>query len=65
MSTAEVASALDVDRPELRASLAASHLVGIAVTRIILEIEPIASASLDEIAEIVSPTLQRYLAGDL
>jgi AcrR family transcriptional regulator len=56
-----VAERLAVDRPELRATLAASHLVGIAMTRIVIGVEPVASASVDEIAEFVAPTIQRYL----
>lgn len=48
-----------------RASLAASQMVGLAVTRYVLELEPVASATADELAAAIGPTLQRYLAGDL
>jgi AcrR family transcriptional regulator len=58
-----LAERLAVDRPALRATLAASHLVGIAMARIVLQVEPLASASIDEIAEFVAPTIQRYLTG--
>ncbi len=59
-----VAAELTVDRPELRASLAASHMVGIAMIRIVIGVEPLASADADEIVAIVAPTIQRYLTGE-
>jgi hypothetical protein len=31
------------------------------MTRIVIGVEPVASASVDEIAEFVAPTIQRYL----
>jgi AcrR family transcriptional regulator len=52
---------LSVDRPALRANLAASHLVGIAIVRIIVRVEPLASADVDEVVAFVAPTMQRYL----
>lgn len=55
-----VARALDLDRPQLRASLAASQLVGLAMLRYIIRLEPIASAGTDELVAWVGPTLQRY-----
>jgi len=56
-----IAAALQVDRGELRAALAASHLVGIAMARVVVKIEPLASLDPDELARIVGPVLQRYL----
>ena len=55
-----VARALDLDQPQLRASLAASQLVGLAMLRHIIRLEPIASAGTDELVAWVGPTLQRY-----
>lgn len=55
---------LATDRPELRANLAASHLVGIAMARIIVGVEPLASAPADEVVAFVAPTLQRYLTAE-
>jgi AcrR family transcriptional regulator len=55
-----VARALDLDQPQLRASLAASQLVGLAMLRYIIRLEPIASAGTDELVAWVGPTLQRY-----
>jgi hypothetical protein len=43
----------------------ASQLVGLAIVRYIIRIEPLASASSDELKTLVGPTLQRYLTGRL
>jgi AcrR family transcriptional regulator len=48
-----------------RASLAASQMAGLAVTRYLLTLEPVASATPDELAAAVGPVLQHYLTGDL
>lgn len=48
----------------LRASLAASHLIGVAVLRYVVGVEPLASASVDDVVAHLAPTLQRYLAPD-
>lgn len=52
---------LDVPDPTLRAELAASHMVGIALLRYVIKAEPLASVDTEEIVRLVSPTLQRYL----
>jgi AcrR family transcriptional regulator len=56
-----------LDRPDARqrAALAATQIVGLAMGRRVIGIEPLASMSLDELAAHVGPTIQRYLAGDL
>lgn len=56
-----VAAELDVPDPRFRAELAASHMVGIAILRYVIRVEPLASADPEEIIRIVAPTLQRYL----
>ena len=53
------------DRPDLRASLLASQVVGLALTRYVLKLTPVASASADDLAPLLGPTLQRYLTGAL
>jgi AcrR family transcriptional regulator len=53
------------DDPDLRAGLLASQVVGLAVTRYVLRLEPVASADADTLATAVGPTLQRYLTGPL
>jgi AcrR family transcriptional regulator len=56
---------LDVRDADLRVSLVGSQFVGLALMRYVARIEPIASASIDELAKSVGPTVQRYLTGDL
>jgi AcrR family transcriptional regulator len=60
-----VAGTLGTDNPELRATLVGSHMVGIAMMRYIIRLEPIASAEPEALIEAVGPTLQRYLTGRL
>jgi hypothetical protein len=57
---ARVASSLSLDRPELRAGLAGSHLIGLAILRYVIKLEPIASADRTELARAVGPSIQRY-----
>lgn len=56
-----VAADLDVPDPTFRAELAASHMVGIAILRYVVQVEPLASADPEKIVALVAPTLQRYL----
>jgi AcrR family transcriptional regulator len=56
-----IARALELDRPQLRASLAASQLIGLAMLRYVVKLEPLASAEPDEVAAWLGPTVQRYL----
>ena len=58
---ARVAEALELDQPRLRASLVGSQLVGLAVLRYVLKVEPLASAPRSRVAAWIGPTLQRYL----
>ncbi|MDQ6751988.1 MAG: TetR family transcriptional regulator [Actinomycetota bacterium] len=55
----------DDDGRRLRGSLLASQLIGLVLSRYILQLEPLASASHEEIVALVGPTLQRYLTGPL
>ncbi len=45
----------------LRASLIAAQLVGIAVLRHVIRVEPIAKASPDQIVPLVAPVIEHYL----
>jgi len=47
---------------ELRAGLAASQMVGLAMLRYIVEFPAVVRASHDELADLLGPTIQRYLA---
>ncbi|MFR9731675.1 TetR family transcriptional regulator [Saccharopolyspora sp. MS10] len=60
-----LARALEVDRPELRASLAASQLVGLGMARYVVRLEPLASADHDTVVAVIGPNLQHYLTGAL
>jgi AcrR family transcriptional regulator len=60
-----IADALGVPDGPLRAQLAGSHVLGVALLRHILRVEPAASADLETLVRIVSPALQHYLTGDL
>ena len=50
---------------DLRAELAGSQIIGLAVARYIIGVEPLASADVETIVAAVGPTIQRYLAGPL
>jgi AcrR family transcriptional regulator len=62
---ARIVARLRSDEPELRASLAASQMMGLVVARYVVRIEPLASLEPDEVVEVVGPTLQAYLTGPL
>jgi AcrR family transcriptional regulator len=49
----------------LRATLAGSQVVGLAMARYVIRVEPLASASTEEVVRTIGPTLQRYLVGRL
>src|SRR6266508_3552794 len=57
---ARVAKALELDHPQVRASLAASQLIGLAMLRYVVKVEPLASAPKADVAAWIGPTLQRY-----
>ncbi|PYE55433.1 TetR family transcriptional regulator [Deinococcus yavapaiensis] len=61
----EVAPALGTDRPEMRAILASTHLLGIAIARFVLHVEPLASLDREELVAILAPTIQHYLTAPL
>lgn len=48
-----------------RASLVASQLAGLAMARYVLRVEPLASATHDEVAAAVGPQVQHYLTGEV
>jgi hypothetical protein len=55
-----IAATLDVPRAKERAALAASHLLGLAVLRYIIKLEPIASMDREKLAREVGPVIQHY-----
>jgi AcrR family transcriptional regulator len=58
-----VAELIDSPDAELRISLVASQLVGLAMARYVLEIEPLNTAPIDDVVARIAPTIQRYLIG--
>lgn len=53
-------SALGIDDP-LRVTLAASQMIGIAVLRYVVKVEPIASAAVDEVVDLAAPSIRATL----
>ena len=60
-----LAVALGVPDAELRATLAGSQFIGLALMRYVGRVEPLASADVDTVAVAVGPTIQRYLTGEI
>ncbi len=60
-----IVKAVDGPQPALRATLVGSQLVGLAVVRYVVRVEPLASATGEQVVSAVAPTLQRYLTGPL
>jgi AcrR family transcriptional regulator len=58
-----VAGRLDLPDAQLRAELAAAQLVGIAMLRYVIRIEPLASVPAEEIIKRVIPVVQGHLTG--
>jgi AcrR family transcriptional regulator len=55
---------LDLDPAEVptRASLVASQLMGLAMMRYVIKLEPLASGPPEAVAAAIGPTIQRYVA---
>ncbi|MFD6326163.1 TetR family transcriptional regulator [Streptomyces sp. NPDC058442] len=58
-----IAGQLDLPDAELRAELAAAQLVGIAMIRYVIKMEPLASADPEQIVRRVAPVVQGHLTG--
>ncbi|MEV1069136.1 TetR family transcriptional regulator [Streptomyces sp. NPDC050263] len=58
-----IAAQLDLPDAELRAELAAAQLVGCAMLRYVMKVEPLASADLELIIARVAPVVQGHLTG--
>ncbi|WP_006246083.1 TetR family transcriptional regulator [Mycolicibacterium tusciae] len=52
------------EQARLRATLAASQLVGTAVLRYVMKVPPLATLSGDELVRVIAPTVTRYLTAD-
>lgn len=58
-----VSQFIDVPDAKLRVGLIASHLIGMALTRYVVELEPVASADLDTLVDRIAPAIQQYVSG--
>ncbi|MGW7239611.1 TetR/AcrR family transcriptional regulator [Streptomyces sp. NPDC054804] len=58
-----LAEQLDLPDAHLRAELAAAQLVGCAMLRYVIKLEPLASADLEQIVARVAPVVQGHLTG--
>jgi len=56
-----IAQLTDHPDAQLRASLVAAQLIGIATLRHVILVEPLVKASPDEIVTLVAPAIERYL----
>lgn len=61
MLVRRVAPAVSAPDAELRVELAFSQIVGLAMARYVIGVEPIASADTETLVAHLGPTLQRYL----
>ena len=52
------------EQARLRATLAASQLVGAALLRYIIEVPPLATLSAEEVVALIAPTVTRYLTAE-
>ena len=60
-----LATAAAPDAPQARAALAGTQIVGLAMARKIVGIEPLANADPAWLAATIGPTIQRYLTAPL
>ncbi|MFD6436349.1 TetR family transcriptional regulator [Streptomyces venezuelae] len=58
-----IAGRLGVPDAELRAELAAAQLVGVAMLRYVIQIEPLASADVEQLVARLAPVVQGHLTG--
>jgi AcrR family transcriptional regulator len=56
---------LELDQPDVRASLVASQLIGLGAVRYVLRFDGIAGLGSDDVVAYVAPAVQRYMAGPL
>ena len=64
-SLIQVAGLSDDEEGRYRATLVASQVVGLGFARYVLGLEPVASATTEDLVAAIGPTMQRYLTGDI
>jgi AcrR family transcriptional regulator len=62
---AAVAARSDPEGAEFRAAMIATQMVGLMTMRYVLQLGPVASASIAQLAAAIGPTIDRYLTGDV
>ncbi len=50
---------------EYRATMVATQIIGLALTRLVLRLPAVSSASIGELAATVGPSVERYLTGEI
>ncbi len=55
-----VVAGLDLPERELRVELVVSHLIGLALVRHVVKLEPLASLPDEDVVALVGPVIQRY-----
>ena len=58
-------AAVTDDEPEIRAVLVGSQVVGLALARHVVRVEPLASLPAADVVDYIAPTFQHYLVGTL
>jgi AcrR family transcriptional regulator len=58
-------AAVTDDQPETRAVLVGSQIVGLALARHVVRVEPLASLPPADVVDYITPTFQHYLVGTL
>ncbi|MEU6822948.1 TetR family transcriptional regulator [Streptomyces atriruber] len=58
-----IAGRLQVPDAELRSELAAAQLVGVAMLRYVIQVEPLASADVEQLVARLAPVVQGHLTG--
>ncbi|MBT8160144.1 MULTISPECIES: TetR family transcriptional regulator [Arthrobacter] len=53
------------EEKRMRASLVATQIVGLMLMRYVVRLDPLASASQDDVVRLVAPNVQHYLTGEL
>ncbi len=61
VKTVEDVLGAEVDHVDVRANFVATQIFGLVVARYILKLEPLASLGVEELAETIGPTIDRYL----
>ena len=60
-----LAAAVTDDEPETRAVLVGSQIVGLALARHVVRVEPLASMPAADVVDYIAPVFQHYLVGTL